>query len=319
LLTVGDVLQVNVVNQSELNASVRVEPDGTISLPYVGRIKAAGLTEDKLKQIITAALRKADVVKEPQVLVEVTTFGTEVSVLGAVGLPGTFTLDRPTTLVQVLSRAGGLKEDAGAATVVLRRRGPKGMIVHRYDAKAIEKGQASIMLQNNDEIYVEQGAQVSVLGAVGSPGAYSLDRPTTLIRILARAGGIKEDAGVSAVLVRRHASNGVVVSRFDVKMLETENGFGHDFMLQNNDEVYVEQGAVYYLYGYVNKPGEYPLGRSFSVQQAIAAGGGLAPLGSDWRIEIKRRLPDGTVEGGSASLDDLVQPEDTIIVNERIF
>jgi len=235
VLTAGDVLQVNVVNQAELNTVARIEPDGTISLPYVGRVKAAGLTQDQLKQLITAALKKADVVKDPQVLVEVTTFGTEVSVLGEVGLPGTFTLDRPTTLVQVLSRAGGIREDAGASTVVVRRRGPEGARVFRFDAKSIESGESA------------------------------------------------------------------------------------NFFLQNNDEVYVEQVAVYYLYGYVNKPGEYPMGRTFSVAQAIAAGGGVAPLGSDWRIEIKRRLPDGTVKDSSASLDDIVEPDDTIIVNERIF
>lgn len=237
LLTAGDVLQVNVVNQAELNATVRIEPDGTIALPYVGRMRAAGSSEDQLKGRITAALKRADVVKDPQVLVELTSFGTQVSVLGSVGLPGSFTLDRPTTLIQALSRAGGIKEEAGASAVVLRRRGPKGTVVSRFDAKAIESGEAS----------------------------------------------------------------------------------ARNLILQNNDEVYVEQGAVYFLYGYVNKPGEFPLSRAFSVQQAIAAGGGVSPLGSDWRIEIKRRQPDGTVADNPASLDEVVQPNDTIVVNERIF
>ena len=236
-LTASDVLQVNVVNQAELNTLVRIEPDGTISLPYVGRIRAAGLTEDELKDRVTRALVKAEVVKDPQVLIEVTTFGTQVSVLGAVGQPGSFTLDRPTTLIQVLSRAGGIKEEAGANTVILRRRGPRGAIVSHYDVKAILNGNAN----------------------------------------------------------------------------------ERNLILQNNDEVYVEQGAVYYLYGYVNKPGEFPLSRSFSVQQAIAAGGGISPLGSDWRIEVRRRLANGAVADNPASLDDEVQPGDTIVVNERIF
>jgi polysaccharide export outer membrane protein len=236
-LTASDVLQVNVVNQAELNTTVRIEPDGTISLPYVGRIVAAGLTEDQLKARITSALEKADVVKNPEVLIEVTNFGAQVSVLGAVGSPGAFTLDRPTTLTQVLSRAGGIREEAGAGTVILHRRGPRGINISRYDVKAILNGNANI----------------------------------------------------------------------------------RDVLLENDDEVYVEQGAVYYLYGYVNKPGEFPLSRSYSVQQAIAAGGGVAPLGSDWRIEIRRRLPDGTVTDSPASLDDQIRPDDTIVVNERIF
>lgn len=236
-LTTSDVLQIDVVNQAELNTLVRIEPDGTIEFPYVGRINAAGLTQDQLSGRIKSALEKANIVKNPQVLIEIATFGNQVSVLGAVGLPGSFTLDRPTTLIQALSRAGGIKEEAGASTVVLRRRGPNGMIVSRYDARQILDGNSNV-----------------------------------------------------------------------------QNVF-----LQNNDEVYVEQGAVYFLYGYVNKPGEFPLSRSLSVQQAIAAGGGVGPLGSDWRIEIRRRLPDGTVKDQPASLDDEVQPNDTIVVNERLF
>src|SRR5580704_19581088 len=121
LLTAGDVIQVNVVNQAELNTAARIAPDGTVSLPYVGRIKAAGLTQDQLGQQIAAALKKADVVKNPQVLVEVAVFGAAVSVLGAVGTPGMFTLDRPTSLTSILSRAGGIREDAGASAVIVRR------------------------------------------------------------------------------------------------------------------------------------------------------------------------------------------------------
>jgi polysaccharide export outer membrane protein len=235
ILTAGDVIQVNIVNQAELNTAARIAPDGTVSLPYVGRIKAAGMTQDQLSAQIAAGLKKADVVKNPQVLVEVAAFGAEVSVVGAVATPGMFTLDRPTSLTSVLSRAGGIREDAGASTVVVRRHGPSGPRTFRFDAKAIERGEAA------------------------------------------------------------------------------------DFMLQSNDEVYVEQGGVYYVYGYVNRPGEYPLARALSVQQAVAVGGGVAPLGSDWRIEIKRHNPDGTVADSPASLDDMVQPGDTIIVNERIF
>jgi polysaccharide biosynthesis/export protein len=235
LLTADDVIQVNVVNQAELNTAARIAPDGTVSLPYVGRIKAAGMTQDQLSQQVATALKKADVVKNPQVLVEVVSFGAQVSVLGAVGTPGAFILDRPTSLITILSRAGGIREDAGASVVIVRRPGPSGPRIFRFDAKAIERG-------------------------------------------------------------------------------ETPN-----FTLQSNDEVYVEQGDVYYLYGYVGRPGEYPLARALSVEQALAVGGGVAPLGSDWRIEIKRRLPDGTVADSPAGLDDIVQPGDTIIVNERLF
>jgi polysaccharide export outer membrane protein len=79
------------------------------------------------------------------------------------------------------------------------------------------------------------------------------------------------------------------------------------------------EAGVYYLYGFVNKPGQYPLTRQMSVQQALSAGGGIGPLGSDWRLQIRRKMPNGQTMEKSVTLDDEVQPNDTIVVNERIF
>ncbi len=90
-------------------------------------------------------------------------------------------------------------------------------------------------------------------------------------------------------------------------------------MIQNNDEIYVDLVPFYYIYGYVGRTGEFPLERPLTVQQAIAIGGGLLPLGSEWRIRIKRRAANGQTEEVPASLDDQVEPMDTIVVNERIF
>ncbi len=79
------------------------------------------------------------------------------------------------------------------------------------------------------------------------------------------------------------------------------------------------EAGVYYLYGFVNKPGQYPLTRDMNVQQALSAGGGIAPLGSDWRLQIRRKMPDGKTMEKSVTLDEDVQPNDTIVVGERIF
>jgi polysaccharide export outer membrane protein len=59
--------------------------------------------------------------------------------------------------------------------------------------------------------------------------------------------------------------------------------------------------------------------RPITVQLAIAIAGGLTPLGTDSRLKIKRRSANGQTEEVPASLDDQVEPNDTIIVNERIF
>ena len=80
----SDMIQIHVLNQPDLDTQVRVAPDGTMSFPYAGRFRAAGLTEDAIAARIKAALARADVVKDAQVVVSVLTFGTQFSVQGAV-------------------------------------------------------------------------------------------------------------------------------------------------------------------------------------------------------------------------------------------
>ena len=59
----SDVIQIHVLNQPDLDTQVRVAPDGTISFPYVGRFRAAGLTEDVIAARIRKALVSAGIVK----------------------------------------------------------------------------------------------------------------------------------------------------------------------------------------------------------------------------------------------------------------
>ena len=152
VLTKSDVVAIKVVGQPDMDTTTRVETDGTVNFPYVGRIKAAGLTQDQLAHAIERRLAERQIVTQPHVLVEVTGFGEQVSVQGQVGAPGVFTIDRPTTLAQILARAGGLKDTGG--TVMVRH----GATVRRYYGKDLVDGRINpdrILVQNNDEIYVD--------------------------------------------------------------------------------------------------------------------------------------------------------------------
>ena len=80
VLTAQDVVSIKVVNQPDMDTTTRVETDGTISFPYVGRIRAAGLSEDQVAHAIERQLASRQIVTEPHVLVEITTFGTQAAV-----------------------------------------------------------------------------------------------------------------------------------------------------------------------------------------------------------------------------------------------
>ena len=129
VLTPQDVVSIKVVNQPDMDTTARVETDGTISFPYVGRIRAAGLTEDQVARAIEKQLASRQIVTEPHVLVEISTFGTQASVQGQVGVPGVYTLDRPTNLTQLISRAGGLRDSAIGGTITVRR----GATVRKFE------------------------------------------------------------------------------------------------------------------------------------------------------------------------------------------
>ncbi|HEY5205753.1 MAG TPA: polysaccharide biosynthesis/export family protein [Roseiarcus sp.] len=234
VLTPQDTVSIKVVNQPDMDTTTRVETDGTISFPYVGRVRAAGLSEDQVAHAIERQLASRQIVTDPHVLVDITTFGTQASVQGQVGVPGVYTLDRPTNLTQLLSRAGGLRDAALGGTVSVRRAGGR---TQTFDSKDVQAGRG--------------------------PGA--------------------------------------------------------NLRIANNDEVFVDLAPFYYLYGYVGKAGEFPLLRPITVQQAISIAGGLATLGSEWRIKIKRKSGNGQTYEVPASLDDQVEAGDTIVVSERIF
>src|SRR5271154_1174561 len=121
VLTPQDSVSIKVVNQPDMDTTTRVETDGTISFPYVGRIRAAGLSEDALAHAIETRLAARQIVTEPHVLVGISNFGTQASVQGQVSAPGIYTLDRPTNLTQLLSRAGGVKDVGVGGTVTVRR------------------------------------------------------------------------------------------------------------------------------------------------------------------------------------------------------
>jgi len=115
-----DVLDINVFAAPELNRQVRVSSGGEISLPLLGQIRAAGLTPVELESSLQGLLHRT-YMKDPHVSVFVRDLQSHpVSVMGAVKMPGIFQVRGPRTLLEVLSLAGGLSDDAGDTAIIMR-------------------------------------------------------------------------------------------------------------------------------------------------------------------------------------------------------
>jgi polysaccharide export outer membrane protein len=118
-----DVLNVNVFEAQELNREVRVSAGGQISLPLLGSVRAAGLTPRELEFVLQELLHRT-YMKDPHVSVFVREVQSHpVSVMGAVRRPGVFQIRGSKTLLEVLSLAEGLADDAGETVIILRGAG----------------------------------------------------------------------------------------------------------------------------------------------------------------------------------------------------
>jgi len=122
LIQRGDQLDVKFFYNTQLNEQVTVRPDGRISLQLVGEIKAAGLTPAQLTDLLTG--KYAAELNDPKITVIVRSFNTQrIYVDGEVNTPGMVNLVAPTTVLQSISQAGGLKDSARINEVILIRRG----------------------------------------------------------------------------------------------------------------------------------------------------------------------------------------------------
>ena len=89
--------------------------------------------------------------------------------------------------------------------------------------------------------------------------------------------------------------------------------------LSVGDTVSVERAPVFYIYGEVAHGGAFRLENDMTVMQAIAAGGGITPRGSDRRIKMRSTGGDGKVAEKDAALSDKVKADDVIYVKEALF
>jgi polysaccharide export outer membrane protein len=192
----ADTLSVTVVGEPDLTAKYRVDPDGTITMPYIGRQSAAGSTIVDLQTKITRQL-KDGYLQNPQVLIDVDTYkARSVLVIGEVRSPGKVQLTGLTmSLLEALALAGSPTASAANEVIVVHstRQGekPSEQIVNRKD---LELGRAGndVVLADGDLINVPAAKRFWVSGNVKNPGNYVLDTGTTVAQALILAGGLTE-------------------------------------------------------------------------------------------------------------------------------
>jgi len=256
----GDTVAVQVLGQADLSGEFRVDGEGLITYPHLGKIRAAGHTVADLERKLTTLLADG-YLKRPQVTASIKEYGSQkIYVMGEVTRPGVYALKADRSLLALLGELGTLGPNAGHEVLVIR--------------PAEEAGPVSLPV-------------TGPLPAAGGPDALPFD------------------------------TAGAEVFRISLQELQSGNP-ERNILLRPGDTLLVPKASQVYVTGSVSRPGPYRFQEGMTVLQAVTLAGGVTERGSTGRIKIIR-VAEGKKQEFKARLTELVKPEDTLVVSERLF
>jgi polysaccharide export outer membrane protein len=179
-------------------------------------------------------------------------------------------------------------------------------------AEKLNKGGYVRNPQVNILIANYRSQRISVIGEVNRPGRYPLDGKTSLIDMIASAGGISAMGGDTIVLIREGTRQEFNIPKLMAKAEESVD-------LKSGDQLYVPRLQQIYVYGEVLRPGAYRLEPKMTVMQALSLAGGFTAKASHRSIQVQRPAKDGSLEKIDVKLTEFVQPNDVIYIDESLF
>jgi polysaccharide export outer membrane protein len=235
-----------VFDLKELDQTVRVADDGSITLPLLGRLDAAGLTKGELEALI-ARLLEARFVRNPQVTIFVKEYQSKkVAVSGAVKKPDTYEMLGEKTLLEMISLAGGLDRDLGKEIIIFRpqEEGTQRIAINLDKLVYEADPTLNVAVLPGDIVYVPavEKVRIFVTGAVKTPNLYEVPRsePVTVLKAVTLAGGTTDRASQSKVQIIRTGADGQRVT-IPVNLKKVKRGKAEDPILQKDDLVLVPE------------------------------------------------------------------------------
>lgn len=209
-LAAGDVVRISVYDHPDLGTTARLLEDGSISFPLLGTVSLRGMTEREAEARLANLLEEGAIVISPQVSVVVEQYlGQQVSVLGEVHRPGKYAIDRNGTIVDLISQAGGVNDNADDTAIVTSTR--QGETTTRVlDLTAILRDgdpRQNTVIYGGDTVYVPRMKQFYIYGEVNNPGVYRLEHDMTVMQGLSVAGGLTERGTQRGIRIERRMQN----------------------------------------------------------------------------------------------------------------
>lgn len=247
-----DVLEVSIfeweMSEETKTLECRVAESGIISLPALGAVKVADMTIQGIQKTIEDELLRRNVLQNPRVGVAVKEYRSRrIAVIGEVNAPGVYAIhENVSTLMDMLTLAGGPKETAGQVAYVLRSQSGKSSPIRiTVDLEELfDEGVFSLnaVLQGDDIVYVPRAPLVYVYGRVREPGGFTLRRSMRALEVLALAGGFAARADkYRCYITRRKSGRPEHIIKLNMKRIE--RGLDVNPFLQENDVLHVPEST----------------------------------------------------------------------------
>jgi polysaccharide export outer membrane protein len=268
----ADLLEISIFDIPELSKiKARVASEGHITLPLVGTVQAGGKTAMELEETLKTALA-SKYIRNPQVSVFLLEYRSQrISVLGAVKKPGVFEVSGPRSLVDMLSMAEGLTEQADQVVFLMRkvakssppetpgspqqpssdgRRAQEAIVEIDLDDLLVDgKGELNVPLQAGDVVHVPKAGSVFVGGEVQKPGSLMIKGKTlTVDQAIIEAGGLTKVADFEGVRVFRDRG-GKKKEIIEVNLNEIEQGKKGPLVMKNDVILVSSHGGKVFMYG----------------------------------------------------------------------
>lgn len=231
-IAVDHTVSIKFVHVPELNEEQNVQPNGKMSLPYVGEVSVVGLTVTELKKKIEDLYRK--ILRKPEVYVVVPEFSTNIKELKK---------DLHTS-PRGLSRLVTVRPDGFVTFPML---GDIFVADHPVPEinKLMNERYEQVLPGLHVDLFLEKttGTVIYVLGEVRKPGAYAIDKPKTVMEALALAGGADTHALLDNVIVFRRHDHKLVARGVNVQATLQQEGATF-FALRPDDIVYIPKTRI---------------------------------------------------------------------------
>jgi len=257
VLGAGDVITIRALDADEISDKpIRLGTNGFITLPLVGHVRASGLTTEQLEA--TLAVRLKPLIRNPEVSVSVVEQRSQpVSIIGSVNAPGVQQLQGRKTLVEMLSLAGGVRQDAGHAIKITRRLqwgpipvpGAASDVTGRFSVAEINLKEilearnpaGNIQIMPDDVISVPRAEMVYVIGEVKKSGGFTIGERESLstLQALSLAEGLNVTAAPQNARVLRASPGAPKRTEISVDLRKILAGKENDVRLEPDDILFI--------------------------------------------------------------------------------